>query len=65
MTRFDKDLQATINGDGREVIRRRQAQLAEYKQELRQTKNGFRAMSLRQDIARLEKELKTISEHFN
>ena len=64
MTRFEKDLQAALNGSEIEVLERRKAEIKKLPAEGKACKNSFRRTCIAQEVARLTKEYNEISEQF-
>lgn len=63
-TRFDKDLEDALKGNEIEVLKRRKAEIEKLMSELKGCKNNFRAHCIAQELSKLNKEYKLISENF-
>ncbi len=64
MTRFEKDLQDALNGNEKEVLTRRKAEIKKLTAEGKACKNGFRRTCIAQEIARLTREYNEIDGQF-
>ncbi len=64
MTRFERDLKESLEGNEIEVLKRRKAEIEKLTAEGKACKNGFRRQCLAQEVARLTNEYKRISENF-
>lgn len=64
MTRFEKDLRDALNGNEREVLERRMAEIKALTKKGKACRNSFRMKCIAQDVARLTKEYNLIDSHF-
>ena len=64
MTAFERDLKDALEGNGREVLTRRKAEIERLRKEFRYCKNGFRRQCIAQELARLRKEYEEIDSNF-
>lgn len=61
MSRYEKDLKEAKEGKGIEVLKERKTELDGLHKRLKECKNSFRAMCIKQEIDRLSKEYAKIS----
>lgn len=62
MTRFKKDMAATLEGDWQRVLTERKEEIDRLKQEARTCKNKFRLKCIAQELARLKDEYEALEE---
>ncbi|OLR65182.1 hypothetical protein [Peptoniphilus porci] len=64
MTTFERDYKDAKEGNGVEVLKRRQAELKKLDKELRYCRNNFRAECIFQEIQKKKAEYRKIDELF-
>ena len=64
MTFFERDLKDALEGNEREVLTRRKAEIERLTREGKACKNGFRRQCIAQELAKLKKEYEEIAENF-
>lgn len=64
MTRFEKDLKEALAGNEIEVLQRRKAEIERLTAEGKGCKNSFRRTCIAQEVVKLTREYREISEKF-
>ncbi|MDO5018822.1 MAG: hypothetical protein Q4E02_05920 [Lagierella massiliensis] len=64
MTTFEKDYKDAQEGNGIEVLTRRKKEIKELEGKLRETRNGFRAQCILQELERRKEEYRKIDDLF-
>ena len=64
MTRFQRDMKAALEGDGRRVLAERKAEINRLTREGRSCKNKFQQRCIAQEVARLNAEYEAIDSRF-
>ena len=64
MTTFKKDMREALNGNEKEVLLRRKAEIKRLTLEGKGCKNGFRRQCIAQHVMKLEAEYRQISNMF-
>lgn len=64
MTRFEKDLRDTLEGNEIDVLSRRKTEIERLTKEGKSCKNSFRRQCIAQEVARLTREYNEIDSHF-
>lgn len=64
MTTFERDYKDAKEGNGIEVLKRRQEELKRLEKELRNCRNGFRAQCILQEIEKKKEEYRKIDDLF-
>lgn len=64
MTTFEKDMREALEGNEKEVLIRRKAEINRLTLEGKGCKNGFRRLCIAQQVVKLEAEYRQISDMF-
>ena len=64
MTFFERDLKDALEGNEREVLTRRKAEIERLTREGKACRNGFRRQCIAQELARLKREYDAIDINF-